>query len=74
VDAPLYLRNEARVCLQLAQAEAHPEVKLILMGMALGWLNLADEMKRPVNLQLEVTGDMAWRRDRASIRCVRRPG
>jgi hypothetical protein len=59
VDAPLYLRNEARICLQLAQAEAHPEVKLILMGMALGWLNLADEMKRPVNLQLEVTGDMS---------------
>jgi hypothetical protein len=46
VDAPLYLRNEARICLQLARAEAHPEVKLILMGMALGWLNLADEMKR----------------------------
>ena len=38
-------REEARGCLQLANAETHSEVRTILMGMALGWLKLANHMK-----------------------------
>ena len=35
-------QDEGRGCLQLAQVETDPEVKTVLMGMALGWLTLAD--------------------------------
>ena len=35
-------RDEARGCLELAKAETQGEVRTILMGMALGWLKLAD--------------------------------
>ena len=47
----LNFREEARGCLQLAQAETLHEVRTVLMGMAIGWLKLADESPRPlVNL------------------------
>jgi hypothetical protein len=35
-------REEARGCFQLAQAETRHEVRVILMGMALEWLRLAN--------------------------------
>jgi hypothetical protein len=46
-------REEARGCLQLAKAEAHSEVRTVLMGMAVGWLRLANHMKSSGPLQLE---------------------
>jgi hypothetical protein len=39
-------REEAKGCLQLAQAEALHEVMTVLMGMAIGWLKLADGSPR----------------------------
>jgi hypothetical protein len=39
-------REEARGCLQLAQAETLHEVRTVLMGMAIGWLKLADGSSR----------------------------
>jgi hypothetical protein len=42
-----YLEDEARICIGLARAEEMPEMKVILIGMALGWLNIGkmyDEM------------------------------
>jgi hypothetical protein len=44
-------REEARGCLQLAQAERHPEVRTILMGMVLGWLTLENQKTRSPDLQ-----------------------
>ena len=38
----LNFREEARGCLHLAQAEELPEVRTVLMGMAIGWLKLAN--------------------------------
>ena len=38
----LNFREEARGCLQLAQAEGFCEVRTVLMGMAIGWLKLAN--------------------------------
>ena len=35
-------QEEARECLQLAEAEPQGELRTILMGMALGWLELAN--------------------------------
>jgi hypothetical protein len=35
-------QEEARECLQLAEVEPQGELKTILMGMALGWLELAN--------------------------------
>jgi hypothetical protein len=46
-------REEAKECVQLAQIEAHPEVKTVLMGMALGWLTLADHKKTAAGLRYE---------------------
>jgi hypothetical protein len=43
----LNFREEARGCLQLAQAEAIPEVRTVLVGMAIGWLKLANGNPRP---------------------------
>jgi hypothetical protein len=43
----LNFREEARGCLQLAQAEALHEVRTVLMGMAIGWLKLANGNPRP---------------------------
>ena len=45
-------RGEARGCLELAKAETQGEVRTILMGMALGWLELAGDIKSDA-LQLE---------------------
>jgi hypothetical protein len=38
-------RQEARGCLRLAEAETQAELKTILMGMALGWLTLANQVQ-----------------------------
>jgi hypothetical protein len=43
MDGVLDLREEARACLHLAEVEADPDVRTILMGMALGWLTFASE-------------------------------
>jgi hypothetical protein len=43
----LDFRQEARGCLRLAESETQAEVKTILMGMALGWLTLANQGKPP---------------------------
>ena len=39
----LDFRQEAKGCLHLAEVEANPDLKTVLMGMALGWLTLACE-------------------------------
>ena len=41
-------REEARACLQLAQAETFNEVRTVLIGMAIGWLKLAHDGPRPL--------------------------
>jgi len=51
-------RDEARGCLQLAQVGTDPEVKTVLMGMALGWLTLADHMESSATLQYEPEDDV----------------
>jgi len=53
----LDFREEARGCLKLAQAERHPEVRTILMGMVLGWLTLENQMMRSPDLQHEPAVD-----------------
>jgi hypothetical protein len=53
----LDFREEARGCLELARAEGHPEVKTLLMGMALGWLTLHDHMKSAATIQYEHAND-----------------
>jgi hypothetical protein len=45
----LNFREEARGCLQLAQAEELREVRTVLMGMAMGWLKLANGNPRPTS-------------------------
>jgi hypothetical protein len=52
----LNFREEARGCLQLAQAETLHEVRTVLMGMALGWLKLGNGNPRPT-FSLNLTGD-----------------
>jgi hypothetical protein len=44
----LNFREEARACLQLARAERLNEVRIILVGMAIGWLKLAHDGPRPL--------------------------
>jgi hypothetical protein len=46
-------RDEARGCLELAKDETHGDVRTILMGMALGWLKLANHSTRSDALELE---------------------
>jgi hypothetical protein len=53
----LDFREEAKGCLQLAEVEGHPEVKTVLMGMALGWLTLADHLKSASTIQIEHADD-----------------
>jgi hypothetical protein len=53
----LDFRDEAKGCLQLAEVEDHPEVKTILMGMALGWLTLADQLRSAAPIQYEHADD-----------------
>jgi hypothetical protein len=50
-------REEAG-CLHLAKAETHPEVRMVLMGMVLGWLTLANHMKSSAELQHELADDV----------------
>jgi hypothetical protein len=38
-------RAEARTCVSWAEAETDPDMRTILMGMALGWLTLANEFE-----------------------------
>jgi hypothetical protein len=45
-------RDEARGCLELAEDETHRDVRTILMGMALGWLKLANHSTRSDTLEL----------------------
>ena len=47
----LDFQEEAKWCLNLAEAETHPEVRTLLMGMVVGWLSLANRAKSPVALQ-----------------------
>jgi hypothetical protein len=47
----LDFREEAKWCLNLAEAETHPEMRTRLMGMVVGWLSLANRMKSPAALQ-----------------------
>jgi hypothetical protein len=49
----LNFREEAKGCFLLAQAETDREVRTILMGMALGWLKLANRTTASEALQLE---------------------
>jgi hypothetical protein len=49
-------QEEARGCLQLAKAEAHSEVRTVLMGMALGWLKLANGTNSSRALQHDPAG------------------
>lgn len=37
--------QEANECFRLAESETQPEVKTILLGMAYGWLAIADHHK-----------------------------
>ena len=53
----LDFREEAKWCLNLAEAETHPEVRTLLMGMVVGWLSLANRTKAPVALQHARMGD-----------------
>jgi hypothetical protein len=47
----LDFREEAKWCLNLAEAETHPEVRTLLMGMVVGWLSLANHLKSPAVIQ-----------------------
>jgi hypothetical protein len=47
----LDFREEARGCLHLAEAETHPEMRTVLMGMVLGWLTLENQKTRSPDLQ-----------------------
>ena len=51
MDDMLDFQEEAKWCLNLAEAETHPEVRTLLMGMVVGWLSLANRAKPPVALQ-----------------------
>jgi hypothetical protein len=46
-------QEEARECLQLAEAEPRGELRTILMGMALGWLELVVSRGPPTKFQIE---------------------
>jgi hypothetical protein len=46
-------RNEATECLRLAKAEPPGGVRTVLMGMALGWLKLANDMKASQTAHIE---------------------
>ena len=37
MDDMLDFQEEAKWCLNLAEAETHPEVRTLLMGMVVGW-------------------------------------
>jgi hypothetical protein len=45
VPDQLDFEQEADGCFRLAESEAHPELKTILMGMGYGWLTFANRQK-----------------------------
>jgi hypothetical protein len=47
----LDFREEAKWCLNLAEAETQPEVRTLLTGMVVGWLSLANCIKSPAAVQ-----------------------
>jgi len=51
-------REEAKGCLLLAEVETHPEVRTILMGMVLGWLQLAKQMNSSAAFQQSRSGEL----------------
>jgi len=60
MDNQLDFTQEANGCLRLAESETHSEVKTILMGMAYGWLTIAnharpstDALREPVDEPIE---------------------
>ena len=53
----LDFREEAKGCLHLVEAETHPEVRTVLMGMVLGWLTLANRMNSSAAPQHEPARD-----------------
>ena len=46
-------RDEARECFRLAKGEPHGELRIILMGMAVGWLKFANHATPSEAPQLE---------------------
>jgi hypothetical protein len=49
-------QHEANECLKLAQAEPQgAELRIVLAGMALGWLKLADYTRASQALEIEHT-------------------
>jgi hypothetical protein len=53
------LQEVAKGCLRLAEVETHPEVRTILMGMTLGWLQLAKQMNSSTAFQQSRSGEIA---------------
>jgi enoyl-CoA hydratase len=53
----LMAKAMAAARLNLAEAETHPEVRTVLMGMVVGWLSLANRIKSPAALQHEPMED-----------------
>jgi hypothetical protein len=60
----LNFREEARGCLHLAQAEGLPEVRTVLIGMAIGWLRLANGTPLPTSAGLTEDGNERDEEDR----------
>ena len=55
----LDFRQEAKGCLRLAESETQAEVKTILMGMALGWLTLANQAQPSADVHEEPADERA---------------
>jgi hypothetical protein len=45
-------REEARGCVQLAKTEKHEAIRIVLLGMALGYLRLSDRANSPDEIKL----------------------
>ncbi len=70
LDAPadvLNFREEARACFQLGEAETNREIRIVLFGMALGWLRLAN------HVQPSAGRDVERPFHRIEINCFARP-
>jgi hypothetical protein len=46
-------QQEARGCVQLAKTEKHEAVRIVLLGMALGYLRLSDRAKSADTVELQ---------------------
>ena len=46
-------RAEARGCIELAKTEKHEAVRIVLLGMALGYLKLSDREKSADAIKLQ---------------------